>query len=198
MNRSARRHATRLAAAAAVLAAVLFVPGTALAQTYVFDPSHTQVTWEVLHLGTSTMRGRFNRIEGHATLDRAARKGEVTVVIDTASISTGVLPLDGLLRGPQGFSAEFHPKAFFIAPQLTFDGDKLASVRGEFMLRGVSRPLELRATAFNCYAHPTLQREVCGGDFEAVLERSAFGITHSLPFVGDRVRLLIQVEGVRQ
>ena len=40
------------------------VPAAARAQpvTYVFDPSHTQVTWEVKHLGTSTLRGRFNRI----------------------------------------------------------------------------------------------------------------------------------------
>jgi polyisoprenoid-binding protein YceI len=166
--------------------------------TYLFDPSHTQVTFEVLHLGTSTLRGRFNRIEGHATLDRAARKGELSVAIDTASISTGVLPLDGLLRGTQGFNSPDHPKAYFIAQQLSFDGDKLASVRGEFTLRGTGQPLTLRAKGFNCYAHPELKREVCGGDFEAELKRSSFGIDHSLPFVGDKVRLLIQVEGVRQ
>ena len=166
--------------------------------TYVLDPTHTQVTWEVLHLGTSTMRGRFNRIEGHATLDRATRKGELSVVIDTASVSSGVAPLDGLLRGTQMLKTQEHPKAYFVAQQLNFDGDKLASVRGEFTLRGTSQPLTLRATGFNCYPHPELQREVCGGDFEAELKRSSFGINHSLPFVGDRVRLLVQVEGVRQ
>jgi polyisoprenoid-binding protein YceI len=166
--------------------------------TYVFDPSHTQVTWELMHLGTSTMRGRFNRIEGHATLDRAARKGELSVVIDPASISTGVLPLDGLLRGTQGFSVQEHPKAYFVGRQFAFDGDKVVSVRGELTLRGIGQALTLRATGFNCYQHPELQREVCGGDFETELMRSNFGINHSLPFIGDRVRLLIQVEGVRQ
>jgi polyisoprenoid-binding protein YceI len=43
-----------------------------------------------------------------------------------------------------------------------------------------------------------LQREVCGGDFEAEFERSAFGIVFGSPFVADRVRLVIQVEGIRQ
>ena len=176
------------------------VPAAAQAEpvTYVFDPSHTQVTWEVKHLGTSTLRGRFNRIEGNVTLDRTARKGDLSVTIDTASISTGVAPLDGLLRGAQGFSVQEHPKAYFVAQQMAFDGDKLASVRGEFTLRGTSQPLTLRAVGFNCYMHPMLQREVCGGDFEAELMRSSFSINHSLPFVGDKVRLLIQVEGVRQ
>ena len=40
--------------------------------------------------------------------------------------------------------------------------------------------------------------EVCGGDFETEFARSAFGITHSLPFVADKVRVLIQIEAVRQ
>ena len=187
-----------VALAAAALAAGVGAAARAEAVTYLLDPSHTQVTFEVLHLGTSTLRGRFNRIEGHATLDRAARKGELSVAIDTASISTGVLPLDGLLRGTQGFSAQEHPRAYFVAKQLSFDADKLVSVRGEFTLRGAGQPLLLRAEGFNCYTHPSLQREVCGGDFEAELMRSSFGISHSLPFVGDRVRLRVQVEGVRQ
>ena len=42
--------------------------------------------------------------------------------------------------------------------------------------RGISLPLELRAVRFNCYQHPMLKREVCGGDFEAELRRSDFGI----------------------
>ena len=184
----------------ATLLSALAIGGAVHAQgvTYVLDPSHTQVTFEVLHLGTSTLRGRFNRIEGHVTLDRAARSGDVQITVDTASVSTGVLPLDGMLRGAQGFVSQDHPKAFFVARQLVFEGDKLASVRGEFSLRGTSQPLLMRATNFNCYEHPQLKREVCGGDFEAELMRSSFGINHSLPFVGDKVRLLIQVEGVRQ
>jgi len=185
-----------LAAGAATAAGPL--PAAAQAATYLLDPSHTQVTWEVMHFGTSTMRGRFNRIDGHVMLDKTSRRGELSVTVDPASISTGVRPLDGLLRGTQGFSTDEYPKAYFIASQMVFDGEKVVSVRGEFTLRGVSQPLVLKATGFNCYMHPSLQREVCGGDFEAELKRSSFGISHSLPFVGDRVRLLIQVEGVRQ
>ena len=183
---------------AALAVAGAWAPARAQGVTYLLDPGHTQVTFEVLHLGTSTLRGRFNGIEGHVTLDRAARKGEISVVIDTASISTGVAPLDGLLRGAQGFDSQAHPKAYFIAQQLSFDAGKLASARGEFTLRGTGQPLLLRAENFNCYTHPSLQREVCGGDFEAELMRSSFGVSHSLPFVGDRVRLRIQVEGARQ
>jgi polyisoprenoid-binding protein YceI len=64
-------------------------------------------------------------------------------------------------------------------------------------LRGVSRPLGLRATHFACRTDEMLKREVCGGDFEGELLRSDYGSTFGLPFVGDKVRLLISVEGVR-
>jgi polyisoprenoid-binding protein YceI len=43
-----------------------------------------------------------------------------------------------------------------------------------------------------------LKREVCGGDFVAEILRSDYGSTFGLPFVGDKVRLLISVEGIRQ
>ncbi len=61
-----------------------------------------------------------------------------------------------------------------------------------------SEPLTLRATRWRCGFSVVFRREVCGGDFEGEIRRSRFGITHSLPFVEDRVRLLIEVEGIRQ
>ena len=165
--------------------------------SYAMDPQHTRVHWEVRHFGTSTHRGRFDRIEGSITLDRSARRGEVSISIDTASVSSGVGPLDGMLRGNNFLAASANPTAYFVATQMRFDGDKLAEVRGEFTLRGTSRPLVLRSTNFDCRLDEASQREVCGGDFEAELLRSDFGITFGLPLVGDKVRLLIAVEASR-
>jgi polyisoprenoid-binding protein YceI len=43
-----------------------------------------------------------------------------------------------------------------------------------------------------------LKREVCGGDFETTLVRSQYDITYGLPGIPDNIRLLIQVEAVKQ
>lgn len=175
--------------------------GNAFAQaqpvSYQLDPEHTRVHWEVRHFGTSTHRGRLDQVEGSITLDRAARRGEVSIAIATGAVSSGVGPLDGMLRGSNFLASDTHPTAYFVASQLRFDGDRLAELRGEFTLRGISRPLSLRATRFGCRIGAESKREICGGDFEAELLRSDFGITFGLPLVGDRVRLLIAVEGVR-
>ena len=103
-------------------------------------------------------------------------------------------PVEFPTRPPRGAAAE-HPQAWFVASQLVFDADRLTEAHGEFTLRGISRPLTLRALRFAC--RPDGAREVCGGDFEAEFRRSDYGITFGLPFVADTVRLVIQVEATR-
>jgi polyisoprenoid-binding protein YceI len=165
--------------------------------TYRFDPSHSFVHFEVMHFGTSTLRGRFGPLEGFATLDRSAGRGEVSLRVPTRIVSTGLAVLDSRLRQADLLASDEHPEAFFVAERFVFDGQTLRELRGEFTLRGTSRPLSLRALRFSCGMHPVLGREWCGGDFEAELQRSDYGITFGLPLVADRVRLLIQVEAIR-
>lgn len=166
---------------------------------YRFDPTHSYVTFEVLHFGTSTIRGRFGPLQGDVVLDRAQRSGRVQVAIDTAGVSTGLPAFDARLREADMLAVQAHPRAYFVAERFDFDeAGRVRSLRGEFTLRGASLPLELKALRFNCYTSPLLRVEVCGGDFEGRFERSAAGITHSLPFVADTVRLLVQVEAIRE
>jgi polyisoprenoid-binding protein YceI len=175
-------------------------PAGALAESvdYAIDPAHTKVWWETRHFGTSTQRGRFDGVEGSIQIDAPAGRGEVSINIATASVSSGVAALDGVLRGSSFLGAESHPTAYFVSRNLRFKGGRLRELRGEFTLRGVSRPLTLQAINFGCRIDAQLKREVCGGDFEAEILRSDYGSTFGLPFVGDKVRLLITVEGIRQ
>ena len=183
---------------AAITALAFATPAHAEPQTFVLDPANTHAHFELKHFGTSTIRGRFSAINGRITLDRAARTGRADISVATASVSTGFGPFDGIIRGPYLLATAQHPTAFFVAQQFGFDGDQLASVTGEFTLRGVGRTLTLNALRFSCRTDAEPAREVCGGDFEAKFLRSDFGITHSLPFVADRVRLQLQIEAVRQ
>ncbi|MFT7722649.1 MAG: YceI family protein [Roseateles sp.] len=174
--------------------------GAAQAQsaTYAIEPTHTQVYFEAKHFGTSTNRGRWDKKEGTVTLDKAAKTGKVELTLDMASISTGIGPFDGHLKGNDFFAAEQFPTAKFVGDKFTFDGDKVTSVSGMLTLRDRTNPVTLTATSFNCYENPRLKREICGGDFEATLQRSQWGMTYGLPGIPDTVRLLIQVEAVKQ
>ena len=165
---------------------------------YRFDPEQSFVYFEVLHFGTSTLRGRFGQIDGYVELDRAAASAWASLRIPTAQVDTGMPAFDARLREPDLLASDAYPMATFVAARFRFDGPQITALRGELTLRGVSQPLELRALHFGCHTHPQLQREVCGGDFEGELERAAFGASFGMPFVANRVRLLVQVEGIRQ
>jgi len=183
--------------AAFALFAAISIGAAAAPQQFQIDPANTQVHWEVRHFGTSTSRGRFTDVSASVALDTAARRGSLAVTIGTAGIDSGVKPLDAMLRGDWFLASKAHPQAYFVATNLAFDGDRLTQAHGEFTLRGVSRPLTLRAIRFGCQPRADSSAEVCGGDFEAEFRRSDFGITYGLPFVEDRVRLVIQVEASR-
>ena len=169
------------------------------AATYAIDPMHTYVTFEANHLGTSTNRGRFDRKEGAVQFDRASKSGKVELTLDTNSINTGSAIFDKELQSDHFLNSVAYPKAKFVADGFTFDGEKVSVVSGQLTLLGKTNPVALKATSFNCYMHPILKREVCGGDFETVIQRSKWGMSWGLNFgIPDNVKLLVQVEAVKQ
>jgi polyisoprenoid-binding protein YceI len=184
----------------AALAALVGFASAASAEsaTYAVDPTHTFVTWEAKHFGVSTSRGRFDKKSGSITIDKVAKTGKAEITIDMKSISTGVAPFDGHLRGDDFFAADKFPEAKFVSTSFKFEGDKVTEVAGNLTLRGVTKPATLKATGFGCYQHPMLKREVCGGDFETTIVRSEHDIKYGLPGIPDNIRLLIQVEAVKQ
>jgi polyisoprenoid-binding protein YceI len=181
-----------------VCAGLLPLATRAEALTYSLDPERCFVHFEVMHFGTSTSRGRFGPVAGEVSLDRSAGTGALALRVATNKVSTGLPFFDARLRQADFLASEAYPEAFFVARNFRFDGERLAEVRGEFTLRGISQPLSLTALRFSCRQDAERQAEVCGGDFEAQFNRSDFGSTFGLPFVADRVRLLVQVEGLRR
>ena len=171
----------------------------AVAATYVTEPTHTFVTFEMPHFGTSTIRGRFDKTTGTVEFDPAAKTGKAEIAIDMASLNTGIEPFNKHMQGKEFFDAAHFPTAKFTAGKFVFDGVRVSRVVGMLTLVGKTLPVTLRTTNFNCYESPLFKREVCGGDFETKIHRSQWGITYGLDHgFPDAVRLLIQIEAVKQ
>jgi len=184
-------------ALAAVIAAVAG-PACAAPMKYEIDPGHTWVVYEITHFGTSTNRGRFPVKEGTVQVDAQAGVGKVDVTIDTSAPASGVPALDRMLQGERLFrSAEF-PAARFVAGDIRFDAGKPVELKGELTLLGATHPVTLKSQRYNCFHHAMLKRDVCGGDFETTIQRSRWGMGWGTHIVADEVRLLIQVEAVKQ
>ena len=187
--------------ALATAAAAVLSTGMVQAEpaTYAIDPSHTFATFQISHFGASVNRGRFDKKEGTVQFDRAGKSGKVVVTFDTGSINTGTPAFDKHIKSADMFNAEQHPTMRFVSDKFVFDGDKVSSVEGKLTMLGKTQPLTLKANQFNCYQSPMLKREVCGGDFEGTLDRTAFGMDYGVQFGFDKnVRIVVQVEAVKQ
>ena len=91
-----------------------------------------------------------------------------------------------------------YPRLSFRADRLVFDHGVPASAQGELTLLGVTRPVALLINHFACTRKPFLIRTTCGADIVATISRAAFGMTSYAAFIGDEVRLVIQIEAVKE
>lgn len=177
--------------------AIAAAPACAEPLNYTFDAEHSFVYFELQHFGTSTIRGRIGPVAGSVMLDSAAGRGELSLRIATATLDTGLAVFNARIRQADLMASDAYPEAYFVASRFRYAGTALAEVRGEFTWRGVGRPLSLTALHYGCRVDDTSATEICGGDFEGEILRSDFGATFGLPFVANRVRLRVQVEGRR-
>ena len=166
----------------------------AMALEYAIDPAHTYASFEVDHLGFSTQRGQFRHSTGTLEFDREARSGSIDITIDASSLDTGLALRDDVLRGEHWFNVAAFPVIMFRSERLVFDQERLVAVDGRLIMLGEIRPIRLEITRFKCGLNLASRKQSCGADAQGVLLRSDFGMQNSIPFIGDQVRLFIQVE----
>ena len=181
----------------AAMAALAVLPAAAAMESYTIDPRHTFPSFEVMHLGMSLQRGRFNKTTGRINVDREAKQGSVDVSIDATSVNTGVEKLEEHIRAEDFLHASQFPTITFKGSQLAFEGDKLKSVTGELTMRGVTKPVTLNANHFNCGNHPMNKKAMCGGEFVASIKRSEWGIKYAIPNLADDMVLRVNVEAFK-
>ncbi len=178
-----------------LLAALPLAAGAA--DSYTVDPPHTFAHFKVSHMGFSTMHGRCDKTSGKITLDSAAKTGSMDISIATDSISTGFAKRDEHLKSPDFFNAMEFPNMTFKSTRVQFKGDKPATVDGELTLLGVTRPVKLTITEFNCGTNPMNKKFECGAGAVAEIKRSDFGMKAYLPAVGDQISLEFEIEAYK-
>lgn len=189
---------SRLSAALLCTAAFALTPTPALADEYEIDLSHSFIQFRTQHLGVSWLLGRFNEFEGEFTYDPDAGPGaqEIRVEVETDSVDSNHAERDKHLRGRTFLDVDEFPTATFTGTD--FSGDENGgTMRGEFTLHGVTRPVTVEVTKVGEGDDPW-------GGYRAGFEgrfsfnRSDFGVDRDLGPMSERVDMEIYLEGVRR
>lgn len=172
---------------------------TAQAAEYVIDPAHTNARFAIDHFATSTNHGGFYGLSGTVSFDPKQQQGAIDITIPIASLQSGSAAFDQHLKSADLFNVAQYPEMRFVSKQWHFKGDKVTAVAGELTLLGTTRPVTLTATKFNCYNSLMLHAEVCGGDFETVIDRTEWGMNYLVRMgMSKSVKLNIQIEAARK
>jgi polyisoprenoid-binding protein YceI len=190
-------------ASAAAPSAPAAVPTKAPAGAYLADPAHTNVLFNVNHLGFSNYTARFAKVEAKLAFDPANPAAmTVEATIDPTSLE--------LPAPPPGFHEHLMSKDFFDAktfPTITFKSTKVeltgpntAKVTGDFTLHGVTKPVTLDTTFNGGWAANAMDGSRVGFSAKGAFKRSDFGIGYGVPApgttmgVGDEVQVIIETE----
>ena len=118
-------------------------PSVLPAGSWQIDPAHSSLEFQVRNMGLVTVKGFFADFDGSLEVaEDGTARGEGT--IRAASIHTRSEKRDEHLRAPDFFDVERHSEIGFRVIGVEPDGDHLR-VDGELTIKGITRPVELRA-----------------------------------------------------
>jgi len=161
------------------------------AGTYPVDTAHTQVTWQVNHMGFSMLEGQFGASGGSITVDPAkptATKLEVTFNVDDLSVTSSRFASH--LKSADFFDAAKHPTARFVSRTVQMRGNR-ATVTGDLTIKGITKPVTLDAQLVGAGSNPMSKKTNFGFRATGAIKRSDFGLGMAVPAVSDRVDLTI-------
>jgi polyisoprenoid-binding protein YceI len=163
------------------------------AGSYTVDPTHTQILFEVNHLGFSHYFGIFGDATGTMTLDPAKPEAaSVAIDIPIAKVVTTSPELNAHLQKADFFDAAKFPTATFRSTSVTVSGDT-AKIAGNLTIRGITKPVILDTRFVGAGSHPMTGAPALGFAATTKIKRSDFGVSYGIPMVPDEVDLKINV-----
>jgi polyisoprenoid-binding protein YceI len=182
------------------MSATIITPDTIPSGTYNIDPTHSNVGFEVRHMGIATVRGTFRSFEGKVDASGEAPVLEGSVQVD--SIDTGEENRDGHLKSPEFFDVERSPAISFHSTATEATADGHVKLSGEITIKGITKPIELTGTIAENGEDPWGNQRV-GLEVEGKIDRREFDLkwNQTLPngnlLVANDVKLLVSVSAVK-
>ena len=167
------------------------------AGTWVADPVHSNVSFEVGYAGVNTFRGGFK--EFSATLSGDTLEGSAKV----ASVDVKDEQLNGHLQTPDFFDAQRYPEIEFRATELERHEDNTVTGKGDLTIKGVTRPSTLHGSVAAAPATDPFGRERLGLKLESEIDRTEYGVDWNAPnqsggdYLANDVKLVAELAFVK-
>ena len=171
--------------------------------TWNVDPSHSNVEFQVKHLGIATVRGHFAEFEGSLHVYEDTAEVRPRGLVKVASVNTNEEKRDDHLRSADFFDVEQYEHIEFDSKAIVPVDDDTFEITGDLTLHGVTREITLKAEVTGTEEDPWGNERV-GLEVTGQLNRGDYGMTFNQALgsgnmlVSDKVKLALDISAVKQ
>ncbi|MCX4705878.1 YceI family protein [Streptomyces sp. NBC_01373] len=191
------------ASPAAATTALLDPALATLTGEWVIDPAHSRIGFSVRHAMVTTVRGAFTEYQSRLYFDgRDPARSQAEIIINTASVDTGVEQRDAHLVGRDFLDARAYPRMRFTSTSVELADTDVYRMAGDLTIKNSTRPVVLELTYIGHVTDPFGYDRV-GFDGTTTIDRSEWGLTYSTrlaeggAMVSEKVRLQFDIAAIR-
>jgi polyisoprenoid-binding protein YceI len=173
-------------------------------QQWTIDPMHSEIMFKVRHMLITNVSGTFDMYQATMHADATDFSDmQVEFEAEVSSINTRNDHRDEHLRSNDFFDAANNPTLKFVSTGIRRKDGNIYDLDGNFTLRGVEKPITLKAeftgTALDLYG----QRKA-GFEISGLINRNDFGLTWNATTedgglaLAEEVQLLISAQMIKQ
>ena len=166
---------------------------------WIIDPKYTTVEFTAKVLFLFTVKGSFAELSGTIKREPAdIGRSSVEAVIKSASIKTGKKRRDAHLRSADFLDVEEHREIRFQSTRVEKGTDRdTLRVTGTLTIRGRSHEVVLDVNEFDRSRSPQGQDVTYYAALKKI-DRFDFGMRHSRWLIGRTLKVMIQVQALKQ
>jgi len=165
---------------------------------WAIDPTHSTVEFVIKKLFMFNVRGSLTKFEGSLVLDSAdVRRSSATVVLQSASISTGNERRDKQLQAANFLDAERYPEIRFESTKVEPGTDRdTLRVSGSLTVKDTTREIVLDVSEIDRSCSPSGEH-VAYYTALTSLDRVAFRVDAMRLLIGRKLQITINVQATR-
>ncbi len=185
--------------ALACLLSIGISPAATQTEAWRLDPPHSAAQFAVRHMGLSTVRGTFTKVNGEVQYSAAdPGKSSLDVTIDAASVDTRVEMRDNDVRSAHFLDTAKYPTITFKSKHVEVAGAGKLKVTGDLTIHGVTKEVVLDVDGPTPVMKDPRGNEHMGASATTKINRQDFGMSFMSGMIGDDVTIVIDVEMVKQ
>jgi polyisoprenoid-binding protein YceI len=146
------------------------------------DKAHTQIKFDITHLGVSTVSGAYTDFDVNITSAKEDFSDAIfNLSIKAESINTGIQQRDTHLKSADFFDVATYPTITFKSTGIKKVSEGKYKLTGDLTIHGITKPVTMDLWYRGTISHPMTKKPDAGFRLTGTLKRSDFEVGGKFP-----------------